>query len=103
MKQELPQSVKVCLWSYDTDKMNFSSADDRFVIVLSVLNYGTDNAVEWLFQNFTEKEIKETIRKSYGTEWNKKSLSFWSLIYDAFPRHKSRFVESHGTILANSR
>jgi hypothetical protein len=103
MKAQLPQSVKACLWSYDTDKMNLFDPNDRFVIILSILNYGTDKAVEWLLANSNEEDIKETIRKSYGTEWNKKSLSFWSLIYNTVPTHQTRFTNSNGTILAHSR
>ena len=103
MKPKLPQEVKVCLWSYNTDKMSLSNLDHRFIITMNVLNYGAEKAVEWLLKNFSEKEIKETIKKSYGSEWNKKSLSFWSLIFNAFPHHKSRFAKLYGTSLEYSR
>ena len=89
---KLPKSVKICLWSYDTDKMSLSNSDHRFITIINVLNYGAEGAIKWLLEHFSEKEIKETIKKSYGTEWNKKSLSFWSLIFNTSPLHKSRFA-----------
>lgn len=89
---KLPKYVKICLWSYDTDKMDLSNPDHRFITILNVLNYGSESAVKWLLEHFSEKEIKDTIKKSYRTEWNKKSISFWSLIFNTTPLHKSRFA-----------
>ena len=87
---KLPLAVKLCLWSYDTDKVDISSLDDRFRIVLNILNRGSRQAVEWLWQNFTEEEIKTVINASIASEWNKKSLSFWSQLYNAAPEKNSR-------------
>lgn len=92
MNSKLPQTVKACLWSYDTDKMSLSNPDDRFRIILNILNRGTKEAVEWLWRNFNEKEIAETIKNSLESEWNRKSLNFWKLIYHASPARKSRFA-----------
>ena len=103
MKSQLPQSVKACLWSYDTDKIDLSNSDDRFRIVINVLNRGTMEAVEWLWINFNEKEIADTIQKSYESEWNRPSLKLWSLIYKTLPLKASRFAKSHGNPLEYSR
>ncbi|MFA6922897.1 MAG: hypothetical protein WC223_01465 [Bacteroidales bacterium] len=91
MNRKLPQAVKVCLWSYDTDKINLSNPNDRHRIILNVLNHGTKKAVEWLWENFSKEEIAETIKNSIASEWDRKSLNFWSLIYRASPTRKSRF------------
>ena len=91
MKPKLPQSVKVCLWSYDTDKVDISNSDDRFRIIINVLNRGTMEAVEWLWKNFSEKEIVNTIQQSYQSEWNKPSLKLWTLIYKTSPLKATRF------------
>ena len=99
----LPQSVKVCLWSYDTDKIDLSNADDRYRIVMNVLNRGTMEAVQWLWNNFNEKEIADIIQQSCASEWNKQSLKFWSLIYKTSPLKVSRFATPHGTSLEHSR
>jgi len=92
MNRKLPQAVKICLWSYDINKISLSNPDDRFRIILNVLNHGTKKAVEWLWENFNEKEIIETINNSLESEWDRKSLNFWSLIYHISPARKKRFA-----------
>lgn len=98
-----PQAVKATLWSYDTDKMDLTSATDRHRITLNILNHGTMEAVEWLWQNFSEKEIKDSIRKSYASEWNSPSLDLWSLIYEIKPERSSPFNYSYGNPLEHTR
>ena len=92
MKCNFPPAVKVCLWSYDINKISLSNPDDRFRIILNVLKHGTKKAVEWLWENFSEKEITDTISNSIESEWDRKSLNFWSLIYQATPIRKNRFA-----------
>lgn len=92
MDRKLPKEVKVCLWSYDTNKISLSNPDDRFRVIFNVLNYGTREAVDWLYENFTEKEITQTIHNSIASEWNRKSLNFWSVVYQVSPARKSRFA-----------
>lgn len=97
----LPPAVKLCLWSYDTDKVDLSSLADRFLIALNILNRGSRQAVEWLWQNFTEEEIKTVIKASIASEWNMKSLSFWSQLYNVTTGRKSRLTRSNGTSLGH--
>ncbi len=92
MKYDLPDSVKVCLWSYDTDKIDLSLPDHRLLIIKNILNMGTTYAVTWLFDNFTKEEISTAIHNSNVSEWNKKSLSLWSLVFDSSPIKKTRFT-----------
>lgn len=92
MKHGFPKAVKACLWSYDTDKINLSNEDDRFRVVMNILNRGTKKAVVWLWNNFNEKEITEVIKQSSVSEWNRKSLSFWSQIYNTTPAKEKRFA-----------
>lgn len=100
---KLPQIVKACLWSYDTEKMSLSASEDRFRIVLNILNRGTKEAVEWLWNNFSDEEIAGIIRNSTSSEWNKKSLSFWSHIYHVTPLRTKRFTPSYGISLEYTR
>ena len=88
----LPDSVKACLWSYDTDLIDLGSASHRARIIQNVLNRGTKEAVDWLLQNFSPEEISATITGSSEEDWNKKSLSLWSLIFEALPGRKGRFA-----------
>lgn len=91
MDSKLPKAVKICLWSYDTNKISLSNPDDRFRVIFNVLNYGAREAVDWLWENFSEKEITDTIKDSIESEWDRKSLNFWSLIFQVSPVKKTRF------------
>ena len=92
MKYDFPISVKACLWSYDTDKIDLTLSDHKFLIVKSILNNGTTDAVNWLFNNFSKQEIASIIEQSNTSEWNKKSLSLWSLVFNINPLKKTRFA-----------
>lgn len=92
MKYDLPQSVKTCLWSYDTDKIDLFLPDHRMLIIKNVLNTGTTPAISWLLENFTRKEISSVILNSNVSEWDKKSLSLWSLVFNSNPLRKTRFA-----------
>ena len=89
---ELPQEVKVCLWSYDTDRIDLALPDHRTRLIENVLNYGTASAISWLQRHISREEIAETIRKSSVSVWNKKSLALWSLVYGTHPARASRFA-----------
>lgn len=89
---ELPQEVKACLWSYDTDRIDLALPDHRTRIIENVLNRGTAPAVSWLRQNFSQEETAEAITKSSASTWNKKSLALWSLVYGTHPARTSRFA-----------
>lgn len=91
MHNDLPQSVKACLWSYNTDKIDLAFPDHRKIIIHNVLERGTSEAVEWLMQHFDRDEIAATITASRESEWSKKSLSLWSLIFRAHPAKVGRF------------
>ncbi|KKP75070.1 MAG: hypothetical protein UR77_C0017G0027 [Candidatus Nomurabacteria bacterium GW2011_GWC2_35_35] len=92
MKIEIPEFVKACLWSYDIDTIDLSVLDHRTRVIQNVLNRGTSDAISWLRKIFSEKEIIEVIEKSISTDWNKKSLALWSLIFNVRPLKKGRFV-----------
>ena len=86
----LPNYVKVCLWSYDTDSLDLAKDKDR--IIFNVLNHGGEKAAQWLFSNYSEKEISYIVESSKSNEWSKKSLSLWSLLLGTHPSQKGRFA-----------
>ncbi len=92
MKVVIPQSVKACLWSYDTDMIGLSVVAHRTRIIQNILNRGTSDAVAWLRETFSEEEIMKAITKSSSSDWSKKSLSLWSLIFNVRPARERRFV-----------
>ena len=91
MNEEVPQAVRVCLWSYDIGKIDLSMPDHRQRIIQNVLNRGTTPAIEWLLDTFSKSEIADAIRESSVSEWNKKSLSLWSLVFEREPARQTRF------------
>jgi hypothetical protein len=89
MNSEFTQAVKATLWSYDTSKID--KIRDKELIITNVLNYGTKEATDWLFQTYSKEDIKNILKKPRPGEWNKKSLNLWSLIFDVTPELRTRF------------
>ncbi|KKQ09847.1 hypothetical protein A3E66_05600 [Candidatus Daviesbacteria bacterium RIFCSPHIGHO2_12_FULL_37_16] len=77
---QLPQSVKATLWSYDATQIDLQK--HKKIIISQVLNFGSLEAVRWLFANYSSDDIKEvTINIPLGA-WDKKSLNLWSLYFN---------------------
>jgi hypothetical protein len=92
MQNDLPQVVKACLWSYDVNQIDLANSDHKRRVIENVLNRGTAPAVSWLLSTFTKEEIARAITASSVSEWNKKSLSLWSLVFGASPARTTRFA-----------
>jgi hypothetical protein len=92
MQNDIPQAVKACLWSYDIDQIDLTNPDHKRRIIENVLNRGTAPAVSWLLSSFTREDIAQTIVTSSVSEWNKKSLSLWSLVFSVSPARSARFA-----------
>jgi len=88
MKNSLPNFLKVFFWSYDFYRLD--KKKDKRLIIKNILEYGNKEAVNWLRKTYSEDEIKNTIKNSVKTEWSKKSLNYWSLIYEVQAK-ESRF------------
>ena len=90
-KKTIPPLFKPFLWSYDTDKIDLKR--DKRRIIINVLNLGTKEAVRELFKIYSKKDIVELFTNSMRGEWNKKSLNFWSLIFNVVPKNQGRQVK----------
>ncbi len=90
MKYPIPQSVRVTLWSYNIE--NLDKDRDKDLIIFQVLNFGTEEAVLWLNQEYTKSDIKKTIESSTKSSWSPKSLNYWALILGVSPERTSRFA-----------
>lgn len=64
----------------------------KVLIIKQVLNYGAEDATKWLRFTYTPMEIAEVIGDSMKSEWVKKSLALWSLVYGTEPSRVSRFA-----------
>jgi hypothetical protein len=80
MNNAIPNYIKSFLWSYDFTKIDLEK--DKKRIITNILNYGTKEATDWLFSVYNKDSIKETIEKPFSGEWNKKSLYFWSFVFN---------------------
>lgn len=85
---KLPTFLQPFLWSYDFFKLDKTKHKKN--IIKNILDYGTSRAIIWMKKNYSENEIKAVIRESIKTEWSKKSINYWSHIYNVLPK-ESRF------------
>lgn len=91
--RELPPAVRSCLWSYDL--ANLDREQDKISIITNVLNYGTKEATDWLFKNYSADEIAMIVEKPLPGRWDKKSLALWSLVFGVSPTLTGRFSPEH--------
>ncbi|MFH1233641.1 MAG: hypothetical protein V1649_03255 [Patescibacteria group bacterium] len=88
----IPQFVRPFLWSYDIDALDISR--DKRRIITNVLNFGTDKATNWLFNTYTKEDIKNCLINPLPGEWNNKSMTLWSLVFDVLPtKTTARFLK----------
>jgi hypothetical protein len=79
MNNQLPQSIKSCLWSYDTDRLDILLNKD--IIIPQVLNYGSWDAVQWLRKVYGDKEIKSKVQNPRRGIWSADVLNFWEQMF----------------------
>jgi hypothetical protein len=65
---------------------------DKKRIITNILNFGTKKAVDWLFSEYTKSDLEEAVVRPLPGEWNKKSINFWSIIFEVSPLDTSRQV-----------
>lgn len=79
-KSQILEKFKPFLWSFDISKIDLEKNKKR--IITSVLNLGTKEATDLLFDVYDKKDIKNEVKNPAPGEWNKKSLNYWSIIFD---------------------
>jgi len=80
MKNTLPQYVKSCLWSYDTDHLKIQL--HKNVVIPQVLNYGRWEAVKWLRKIYGDEEIKQIVKHPRRGIWFADVINFWEQIFN---------------------
>lgn len=85
-----PPSVRACLWSYDLESLDVRA--HQSLIITQTLNYGSKEATDWLQEHYTEQEIRSVVHHPIPGMWNKKSLNFWSVVYDIQPEKTMRSI-----------
>lgn len=86
--EQLPQFIQPFLWSYDLSKLDKQAHKD--IIIKNILDFGDVQSTDWLKQQYTKEDITSTIERSTASSWSKKSLNFWSFIYDTTPKKEIR-------------
>jgi hypothetical protein len=89
MKTVLPPSVVATLWSYDTSNLDIITDKNR--IILQVLNHGSADAIAWLKTTYPKDDLVHVLHESSQGEWTKKSLNYWSLLFNTTPKRVGRF------------
>ncbi|MDO8609831.1 MAG: hypothetical protein Q7R95_04740 [bacterium] len=82
----LPQSVKAVLWSYKLDHIEVQK--HKKIIISQVLNFGSDEAIEWLFKQYSFALVARIANTIPLFQWNKKSLSLWKLVLSIDPKDR---------------
>lgn len=89
MKKAFPKSVAASLWSYDLEQLDLEKDADK--IITNILIHGSMPAIEWLFKSYSREKIVEVTKNPRPGEWDKKSLNFWSLVFNVTPKLTKRF------------
>lgn len=86
LTSDFPQSVKAVLWSYKLDRIEVQK--HKKIIISQVLNFGSEEAIEWLFKQYGFALVAKIANTIPLFQWNKKSLSLWRLVLSINPRDR---------------
>lgn len=89
-RNQIPECFRPFLWSYDFNKLDIDKNKRR--IILNLLNYGTKKCTDLLKDIYNRNDIIKVIENSAESEWDKKSLNYWSFIFSAIPKNKQRKI-----------
>ena len=78
VSEDKPGFLEKYFWDIDFDKINL---ENRKIYVLKrILEYGDENAVDWMWKNFKKRDIKDALSNFRG--YSLKTANFWALILD---------------------
>ena len=81
--KKLPKSLKKYFWDVDTSKISIYR--HPYFIVQRLLDKGDNNAVRWVNNHFTNKQIEDTLTKL--RDFNPRVANFWALFLN-IPKEK---------------
>lgn len=91
---KIPKNLQSALWSYDVSKLD--GKKDANLIITQLLNYGGEEAKDWVWKNYSESEIARVIKHPQRGVWdrnvlremlNKTDLTIDPLEYEASVRN----------------
>ena len=74
----LPSFLKPVFWSYDFSLLD--TKKHKHVIVYQILTFGTLKMVQWLLENFSLEDIRQSFEKSGFEHFDRKNYSFWKTV-----------------------
>jgi hypothetical protein len=87
MRQMSPLRKKSLFW--DTDAQTIDLVKNKRFVIERILKFGNLTDYSWLRNKYTPDEIKEVITRN-RSELDRKSLNFWSSIYNISGHHALR-------------
>jgi len=78
IKSKIPKKMQWLFWSYNIDDLDLKR--DKDYIITQVLNYGTWEDLKWLFEIYSEREIKNLVNNPGRGLWFRDVLNFWTLM-----------------------
>lgn len=67
--------LKDVLWDTDLEKLDLIK--NRRPIIERLMVYGRPEHIEWMLDNYKEKDLVETVRKSKNLD--KKTANYWAI------------------------
>ena len=88
--QKIPKFIKPYFWYRDIDTMDL--VRDKRIVIANILNLGTREATKWLFAEYGKATVKRVWREIPQSEFSRKSLNYWNLIFGVAPKYKTRII-----------
>ncbi len=76
MKNKLPVAFKPYFWDIDFSELDLKNSQ---FIIKRVLDRGDTSSIKWLVNNYSKKDIENTIMKS--RDLSQKTANFWADLY----------------------
>ena len=86
----MPVFLEKYFWDVDFKKIDFQQR--KSYVLKRVLEFGDNQAVQWMWRNFKKEEIKEVLL--HGRGFTKKSANFWALMLNV-PKEKILCLKKH--------
>ena len=75
---KLPGHLSKYFWEVEFESLDLDTR--RAYILKRILEYGDEEAVSWMLQNFDRSEIRDVLRRFRGI--SRKSANFWAIVLD---------------------
>ena len=75
--RSLPKFLKKYFWDIDFDKLDLKTHYQD--ILVRILEYGDEKAIDWMKRSFTKDDVAEVLFRLRGI--SPKSANFWALIF----------------------